>query len=54
MAPGRFHHVTYALDSREEILRAADILLANGSISKPARTGMDPADVFPLGLDAAS
>ena len=21
--PGRFHHVTYALDSREEILRAA-------------------------------
>ena len=23
--PGRFHHVTYALDSREEILRAADM-----------------------------
>jgi catechol 2,3-dioxygenase len=26
---GRFHHVTYALDSREEILRAADIFLEN-------------------------
>ena len=23
--PGRFHHVTYALDSREEILRAAEL-----------------------------
>jgi catechol 2,3-dioxygenase len=29
-AKGRFHHVTYALDSREEILRAADIFLENG------------------------
>jgi len=29
-ARGRFHHVTYALDSREEILRAADIFLENG------------------------
>ena len=28
--PGRFHHVTYALDSREDILRAADIFLENG------------------------
>ena len=28
--PGRFHHVTYAIDSREEILRAADIFLENG------------------------
>ncbi|HEX4425268.1 MAG TPA: catechol 2,3-dioxygenase [Terriglobales bacterium] len=27
---GRFHHVTYAVDSREEILRAADIFLENG------------------------
>jgi catechol 2,3-dioxygenase len=27
---GRFHHATYALDSREEILRAADIFLENG------------------------
>jgi catechol 2,3-dioxygenase len=27
---GRFHHVTYALDSREEILRAADVFLENG------------------------
>ena len=26
---GRFHHLTYALDSREEILRAADIFLEN-------------------------
>ena len=29
-AVGRFHHVTYAIDSREEILRAADIFLENG------------------------
>src|SRR5206468_4121539 len=29
-AMGRFHHVTYALDSREEVLRAADIFLENG------------------------
>jgi catechol 2,3-dioxygenase len=29
-ARGRFHHVTYALDSREEVLRAADICLENG------------------------
>lgn len=27
---GRFHHVTYATDTREEILRAADIFLENG------------------------
>lgn len=27
---GRFHHVTYALDSREDILRAADIFLEHG------------------------
>ena len=24
-AKGRFHHLTYALDSREDVLRAADI-----------------------------
>ncbi len=29
-AKGRFHHVTYALDSREEVLRAADIFLDAG------------------------
>ncbi len=29
-ARGRFHHVTYAVDSREEILRAADIFLEAG------------------------
>jgi catechol 2,3-dioxygenase len=27
---GRFHHVTYATDTREEVLRAADIFLENG------------------------
>src|SRR4029079_5765677 len=27
---GRFHHLTFALDTREEILRAADIFLENG------------------------
>ena len=28
--PGRFHHVTYALDQREHVLEAADIFLENG------------------------
>jgi catechol 2,3-dioxygenase len=27
---GRFHHLTYAVDSREDILRGADIFLENG------------------------
>jgi catechol 2,3-dioxygenase len=29
-ARGRFHHVTYAVDCREDVLRAADIFLENG------------------------
>ncbi|WP_417695091.1 VOC family protein [Roseibium sp.] len=29
-ATGRFHHVTYAVDQREDVLRAADIFLENG------------------------
>jgi catechol 2,3-dioxygenase len=29
-AMGRFHHVTYAVDSREDVLRAADIFLEAG------------------------
>jgi catechol 2,3-dioxygenase len=33
---GRFHHITYALDSREEVLRAADIFLEAGV---PIETG---------------
>ncbi len=28
--PARFHHVTYAVDQREDVLRAADIFLENG------------------------
>lgn len=28
--PGRFHHVTYAVDSREDVLRAADVFLEHG------------------------
>ena len=27
---GRFHHVTFALDAREDVLRAADVFLENG------------------------
>ena len=27
---GRFHHITYAVDQREDVLRAADIFLENG------------------------
>jgi catechol 2,3-dioxygenase len=29
-ARGRFHHITYAVDQRDDILRAADIFLENG------------------------
>jgi catechol 2,3-dioxygenase len=29
-ARGRFHHLTYALDQRDDVLRAADIFLENG------------------------
>jgi catechol 2,3-dioxygenase len=29
-ARGRFHHVTYAVDQREQVLQAADIFLENG------------------------
>jgi catechol 2,3-dioxygenase len=28
--PGRFHHITYAVDSREAVLQAADVFLENG------------------------
>lgn len=34
--PGRFHHLTYAVNSREEVLIAADICLENGI---PIETG---------------
>jgi catechol 2,3-dioxygenase len=30
-ARGRFHHLTYFMDSREDVLRAADILVENGT-----------------------
>ena len=33
---GRFHHLTYALDSREDVLRAADVFLEDGV---PIETG---------------
>lgn len=29
-ARGRFHHVTYAVDNREQVLQAADVFLENG------------------------
>jgi catechol 2,3-dioxygenase len=29
-ARGRFHHLTYSMDSREDVLRAADVLVENG------------------------
>src|SRR5271157_4230791 len=30
-ARGRFHHLTYAMDCREDVLRAADVLTENGT-----------------------
>jgi catechol 2,3-dioxygenase len=29
-ARGRFHHITYAVDQRDDVLRAADVFLENG------------------------
>ena len=37
-AAGRLHHITFALDSREEIFHAADIFLENGIHIKTGRT----------------
>jgi hypothetical protein len=37
-ARGRFHHVTYAVDSREDVLRAADIFLEAAFTSRRVRT----------------
>ena len=36
--PGRFHHVTYALDSREDVLRRLISSWRTASSSRPART----------------
>ncbi len=48
---GRFHHITYALDTREEILRAADIFLENGVHHRDrSAQARDPADLLPLCL----
>ena len=48
---GRFHHVTYAVDSREDVLRAADIFLENwrSHRDRPAQA-RDSADIFPVRL----
>jgi catechol 2,3-dioxygenase len=44
--PGRLHHVAYWVDSRDELLRAADILLGAGTAIEfgPGRHGMGEQD----------
>ena len=44
--PGRLHHVSYWVDSRDELLRAADILLGSGIPIEfgPGRHGMGEQD----------
>jgi catechol 2,3-dioxygenase len=44
--PGRLHHVAYWVDSRDELLRAADILLGHGTAIEfgPGRHGMGEQD----------
>ena len=52
-AAGRFHHVTFAVDSREDILRAADIFLENGDLHRDrSAQARDPADLLHLCLGA--
>jgi catechol 2,3-dioxygenase len=50
--PGRFHHVTYAVDCREDILRAADIFLEAGVFIEtheaPERAPSDGPNMVPL------
>ena len=43
------HHVTFALDAREDVLRAADVFLENGVLyrDRTAQT-CDPADLLSL------
>jgi catechol 2,3-dioxygenase len=44
--PGRLHHVAYWVDSRDELLRAADILIGHGTQIEfgPGRHGMGEQD----------
>ena len=50
---GRLHHVAFAPDTREDILRAADICLDHGRVHRDrAAQARDPADVLPLRLRA--
>jgi len=32
-AQGRFHHLTYFIDSREDVLRGADVFVENGTFT---------------------
>jgi catechol 2,3-dioxygenase len=48
---GRLHHVTYATDQREDILRAADIFLQNGvHIETGPAQARDPGHVLSVCL----
>ena len=50
---GRLHHIAFATDTREDILRAADIALDTGRVhrDRPAQA-RHPADLLPLRLRA--
>ena len=50
--PGRFHHVTFALDSREAILQAADVFLRRRLHRDRAAQARGAADLLPLRLRA--
>ena len=52
-AHGRFHHATWAVDSKDEVLRAADICLEHGvHIETGPHKHARAADVLPLRLRA--
>ena len=50
---GRLHHIAFATDTREDILRAADLALEQGVLhrDRPAQA-RHPADVLPVRLGA--
>ncbi len=45
-ARGRFHHLTYSMDSREDVLRAAEFWLKTGSRLRRDRTNKPSAKPF--------
>ena len=52
-AHGRFHHATWAVDSQDEVMRAADIALENGiKIETGPAQARGPADILSVSVSS--